>query len=731
MKRGPADSNGKIPRKKWRILIIQFGGILVFGMVLWRVHDVQHVYGKILKHDEQRTIDVKHTALAVRGAIEDSTGNKLAYDMPAYYLDIELVNLKPYKAKVANVIAPILGTSTGQVTSILSGTGHWFRWKTILTDSMKAKLETAFAKHIWAPKKTGVNWQNDITFTPTEKRVYPDGTVAANVLGYVATNGKPVGGIEQELNQSLSGTDGLLQYKQDAYGFPMPGTVTVLKKAVPGDNVQLTLNSDIQGYVHNEMKALVKKYQPHHAAIVVTNPTTGAILAMSSSPTFNPNTYWTASPTARSQNWAISASFEPGSTFKPFVLAAALATNSVRLNQTYMSGHTTVDGRRINDWKPQGWGTLTYQQALEVSSNVGFVHIASALGWPNLTRYMNLFGFTKKTGIGLPGEGGPQLFPASQRHQIELATAGFGQGIAVTPIQQVQAMGAIANGGKLMKPYLVKQITSPTGKVVKQFQPTTVRQNFMSQSALDAVRHTMVLDVSGKKGIDTVARIQGYQVAGKTGTAQIVNPKTGQYYNNRYNTSFMGFAPADNPKVEVFVTVNDPNTPVSNTWGSTVAGPFAQKILSYCLEYYHVSPTGTVATAKNTSTHSASGATHYVNSPNIVGMTAASAKKKLAALGFQTMLVGGSGTITKQFPAAGIQLVKGSKIYAVTNVVAQHAGKVQVPNLSKLSLRDAMNLIGILSLKLKPSGDGYIVQQSIAAGTMVKPGTTVSVTLKP
>lgn len=727
MKRRPVDSNKIVSRKKWRILMIQFGSILVLGAVLWRVHNVQHVYGSMLKHNEKRAIDVKRTLLAARGTIEDSQGNKMAYDMKAYYLDIQIANLKPYKAAVSKVIAPILGSSSTAVTSILNGSERWYRWKTIVDETTKSKLEQAFAKHTWAPNEKKVNWQDDITFTPTEKRMYPQKTVAAHVLGYVATNGRAVGGIEQEFNQQLSGTNGLLHYKQDAYGILLPGTLSILKKSSPGDNIQLTLNGDIQGYVHNQMKVLVNKFHPKHAAIIVTNPETGAILAMSSSPTFNPSTYWKATSGARSQNWGISASFEPGSTFKPFVLAAALATNSVRLNQTYMSGHTTVDGRTINDWKPQGWGKLTYQQALEVSSNVGFVHIATALGWPNMMRYMNLFGFTKKTGINLPGEGRPQLFPASERHKIELATAGFGQGIAVTPIQQVQAMGAIANGGKLMKPYLVKQITSPTGKVIKKFSPTTVRQNFMSQSALDAVRHTMVLDVSGKDGIDTIAQIKGYQVAGKTGTAQIVNPKTGQYYTNRYNTSFMGFAPANHPKIEVLVTVNDPNTPVSHTWGSTVAGPFAQSILSYCLQYYHVPPTGTVPSLSAASSHSS---TQYVNSPNIVGLSAKTAKKKLSTLGFQTMIVGGSGAITKQFPEPGIHLVKGSKIYAVTKVT-QNSGKITVPNLSKLSLRDAMNLADILSLKLKPSGSGYIVQQSISPGTSVKPGTTITVTLKP
>ncbi|WP_304459799.1 peptidoglycan D,D-transpeptidase FtsI family protein, partial [Alicyclobacillus sendaiensis] len=432
---------------------------------------------------------------------------------------------------------------------------------------VKSKLQAAFAAHAWAPDDTRTAWTNCVTFTPTELRVYPYGDFASNAIGYVV-KGVGESGVELEMNAYLSGQNGLISYKQDPTGIPIPGSVKVIRAAKPGDSVQLTLDDTIQGYVEDQMDALVQKYHPQHAAIVVSDPQTGAILAMSSWPNFNPNEYWKASLEALSSNWAVSSAFEPGSTFKPFVLAAALATHSINLYDTFQSGQITIDGQTIHDWNYVGFGVLTYQQALEESSNVGFARIAMALGWPNLDKYLQLFGFTQPTGIDLPNEATSILFPPSEQGQLELATAGFGQGIAVTPMQQIMAMDAIANGGRLMRPYIISKVISPSGKVIQENRPTVIRQGFLPENVIQEVRDTMVLDVSDPKhGIDTGAAIPGYEVAGKTGTAQIVNPATGTYYQSKFETSFIGFVPAQDPKVVVYVTVYDPQVAPDEAWG--------------------------------------------------------------------------------------------------------------------------------------------------------------------
>ncbi|WAH35538.1 penicillin-binding transpeptidase domain-containing protein [Alicyclobacillus dauci] len=717
-------------RSKARIWVLQGTLVLALCTVLWRVYDVQKVYGKQLSKDESRSVDVSHVLLAPRGSILDAQGNKLAYDVPAFYVDIKVDDLKANATAVAQILAPILGTTPNTIVAKLTGSAHWVRWPYPVLEPVKSQLEDAFKHHLWAPDDKKTQWSADITYSPTEQRFYPYGQFAANTLGYVALNsGVGEGGVEYEYNKLLAGYNGTVNFKQDAYGFPLPGSVNVSKQAQPGDSVQLTIDDTVQGYVENEMDSLVQKYQPQHAAIIVTNPQTGAILAMSSRPTYNPNTYWTASdPNALSQNWAVSSVFEPGSTFKPIVLTSALATGSVSLNQTFQSGTTQVAGHTIQDWNyGQGWGTITYQQALERSSNVGFAKIAQALGWPNLLHYMDLFGFLNKTGVDLPNESSSIIFPPSERGTIQLSTAGFGQGIAVTPLQQMAAMGAIANGGKLMKPYITSQIISPDGKTVKKFSPTVVRQNFIPQNVLDAVNQTMVLDVSGKDGIDGVAKIPGYDVAGKTGTAQVVDAQTGQYYSNRFITSFIGYAPASHPVVEVYVTVDWPKAAEANTWGSTIAAPYARDIMKDVLQYDHVPPTGTV---KNVATQTAgANKVQYVKTPNIVGLTEQAATAKLKSIGLNNMFAGDSGNVQKQWPAPGIDVAKGSTLYGLLQTGS--SGQVAVPNLTGLSLRDATNLLAAMSLKISPTGTGYVTKQTVPSGTKVGSGTTIGVSLQP
>lgn len=714
-------------RSKRRFWILQGALVCALSTVLWRVYDVQKVYGQQLQKSAKSAIDVSHVLLAPRGTILDAQGNQLAYDVPSFYVDIKASAFKSVASQAAPVLAPLLGTDVNSVTKLLMENYVWIQLPHTVLEPVKNQLETAFSKHVWAPNDKHSTWSTDITFTPTEQREYPYDNFAANTIGYVTNNGIGESGVELEYNKLLTGTSGSIQFQQDPTGAPMPGTVQITKAAKPGDNVQLTIDDTIQGYVEHEMDSLINQYHPQHAAIIVANPQTGAILAMSSRPSFNPNSYWQASPAALSQNWAVSSTFEPGSTFKPFVFSAALATNSINMNQTFKSGQTQVGNNTINDWNYVGWGTLTYQEALEKSSNVGFSKIALALGWPNMNHYLQLFGFLNKTGIDLPNEASSLMFPTSDQHSIQLATTGFGQGIAVTPLQQVAAMGAIANGGKLMKPYITDKITTPAGKVIEQTQPTVVRQGFIPQSVVNEVNQTLVLDVSGPQGIDTAAKIPGYEVAGKTGTAQIVNPATGQYYSNRFETSFLGYAPANDPKVEVYVTLYWPKTAPNEQWGSTVAIPPAKNIIQDSLEYYHIPPSGTVKSIASDT--QGAGAVTYIQTPNIVGLTQTAAAAKLKSVGLASMFAGVSGAVQRQWPAAGIEVTKGSKMYALLQTGTN--GQISVPDLTGLSLRDATNLLAALGLNIHPSGTGFVASQSVSAGGKTTTGASIDVTLAP
>ncbi|QSO55013.1 PASTA domain-containing protein [Alicyclobacillus curvatus] len=701
---------------------IQLGLLTALGAVIYRISFVQSTFGPGLLASAAKVQDVNRIELAQRGALLDRNGNMLAYDVPAYMLDIKTDAFKNLSS-VANALAPVLGTSQSALLQSLKSAVHWRQWPTPILATTKDKVNQVLAALGKADK---TDYSQDVTYTPTEQRFYPYGSFAANTIGFVDHSGTGVNGLEAQYNKQLSGTNGEITYTQDLWGMPIQSTVHTVKPPAPGDNLETTIDQTIQGFVEQDMNQLVQNYKPEHAAIIVMDPKTGGILAMASRPTFNPNQYGTASSTALNNNWAVDASFEPGSTFKVLTLAAALATNSINLNHTFMSGHTTIAGRTIYDWNMVGWGVLTYRQALEMSSNVGFAKIAEKVGWPNLIHYMQVFGFLNPTGIDLPGEATSQIFPPSARNAVELATSGFGQGISVTPLQQMVAYAAIANGGKLIRPHLAKALIDPTtGKVVKQFAPVIENPQVVPKSVAAEINQTLVLDVT--KGIDTTAAIPGYQVAGKTGTANVVDPKTGKYYSNRFTVSFMGYAPASNPQYEVYVTVNWPKTPIGKTWGSTIAAPTATDILQKCLQYGHVPPDDPATLPKVNPAQVTKGkgphAVTMTTVPALNGLTIAAAKSRLVQLGLSPQIVGTGTVVGNVWPSPGLQVAKGSKVYAVAN--GGGGSKIAMPDFTGASVRVAMSVLSELGLTADVSGVGYVTSQSVKPGQLVTPGSVL------
>lgn len=700
--------------------------MLSLAAVAVRVLYVQNAFGPRLLKTAKNVEQATGVLLAPRGALLDTNGQRLAYDVPAFMLDID-TRLFSDKQTLADALAPSMGVSVQTLIRVLSNPAAWVRWPVPVLEPVKEKILNALQT---VKDDKGQFAVQDVTFTPTEQRFYPNGKFAANVFGYLNYANIGQGGLEQEYDSVLQGVNGSYSYTRDGEGFPLMSTIKVTQPVKPGDDLRLTLDQTVQGFVEHEMDDLVKQYHPEHAAIIVTNPKTGAILGMTSRPTFDPNQPGKASAQALSTNWAVNSRFEPGSTFKVMVLAAALATHSIKLNDTFMSGHTYVLGHRINDWNYVGWGRINFQQALEQSSNVGFATIALHLGWPNLMHYMKVFGFLDKTGVDLPNEVTSQVFPPSEQHQIQLATSGFGQGIAVTPMQQMAAIGAIANGGRLMKPYVVQQvIDSATGRVIRNVQPTVVNPQVVPSDVVRTVNQTMILDIS--KGIDGKGYLPGYDVGGKTGTAQVVNPKTGQYYQNRFIVSFIGYAPGWDPQFEVFVTLYWPKTSAGNQWGSTIATPAARQILQECLQYYRVAPTtaGVSAAATTVANVAVSKKAQYVQTPRLVGKTTVSATGLLQHMGLKASAIGAAGTIQSQWPQSGVEVPAGSTVYVWA---ADHKGAPLVmPDLTGTSMRTAGDILAAMGLQLMPQGTGYVTAQSVKAGQMVVAGSSVNVTLRP
>ncbi|WP_067716722.1 penicillin-binding transpeptidase domain-containing protein [Ferroacidibacillus organovorans] len=702
-----------------RSVILRLVFSLVFTVFLVRLFSVQHAYA-FLKQWSKSEWYTQSIIKPMRGSIYDSNGDQLAFDVPAYNLDMDIQDLasrgKAFVAKIANRLSPVLGVSASAITAQIERKDvAWLRWYPTMVNLTLAK-KNAVVKVFQA-----LNVSQDVNPNKTYLRVYPAGTFASHVLGFVDQTGTGVAGTELEYNRYLAGKPGMRTFVSDAAGNPIPFKPVVTKPVQNGDNVYLTLNASIQQSVDQALARIQKRFHPAHAAIIVADPWTGAILGMGALPSFNPNTYWKYPASTLDTNWAISDPFEPGSTFKIVTLTGALATHAINLNQTYMSGVDYVDGVPIHDWNIWGWGRITYREAMIVSSNVGFIHIGQAEGPMTLAHYIALYGMNKPTGIDLPGEGTSILFDPKHINPVDFATTTFGQGLAVTPIQQVAEVGAVANGGLLMKPYVVQKIVSPSGRVVYYRKPDVVRR-VAAKSIMNMITNVMVQDVSQDPTLS--AYVPGYDVAGKTGTAQIPSPKGG-YYANKYNLSFIGFAPANHPAIDIYVTVSEPHHAIQ--YGNDVSSPQAKIIIGQSLRALRVPPVG----ASPNSPFAQVSLTSFRTVPNLRGMNIAEATAELTRLGLHPDVIDSSGRVIRQWPAAGQRVASGSAVAFASNQSVAKAGSVRVPNFSGVPMQEAVNLCAILGLTLEPSGSGYASAQSIKPGTVTPIGSVITVKFTP
>lgn len=406
------------------------------------------------------------------------------------------------------------------------------------------------------------------------KRIYPYDKLLCHVLGYVGIDNQGLSGLELQYDKYLTGSAGSIQYYSDAKGKRLKKVENYVEPT-NGIDVELTVSYDIQNTIERELENAMTKYKADGAWAIAINPKTGEILGMASRPGFNPNSYQDYSIEEINRNLAIWASYEPGSTFKIVTLATALEEGKVDLEKDtfYDGGSVNVDGARIKCWKHGGHGAQTFLQVVQNSCNPGFVELGRRLGKETLFKYIDSFGFGEKTGVDLNGESSGILFSLSKVGPVELATTAFGQGVSVTAIQQVAAVSAAINGGTLYKPYIVKRlIESETGEIIQENKPKQVRKVIKKETS-EKVRYALESVVALGSGRN--AYIEGYRVGGKTGTAQKVN--NGIYMVGNYITSFIGFMPADDPQIVVYVAIDNPKGVTA--YGGTVAAPIAKNIL--------------------------------------------------------------------------------------------------------------------------------------------------------
>ena len=472
------------------------------------------------------------------------------------------------------------------------------------------------------------------------KRYYPHKNVLSHVLGYVGIDNQGLSGIEYTYDKYLKGTSGSIKYLSDGKGKKLNLSESY-DEPYSGMNVLLTIDLDLQLAIENELDIATYKYNPDNSLILAMDPNNGEVLAMASRPSFDSNNYKNYSIETINRNLPIWKTYEPGSTFKIITYAAAIEENIVNIFEDtfYDSGKIKVEGGTLHCWKHEGHGLETYLEVIQNSCNPGFVTLGLKLGKEKLMKYIKEFGFGKKTGIDLNGEGKGILFKEENMKELELATTAFGQGISVTPIQQVKAVSAAINGGNLYTPYIVKGIEDSYQHELVYENKKHLEKKVISEKTSNLVRYALETVVANGTGHN--AYLENYKVGGKTGTAQKVN--NGVYMSGNYILSFIGFIPADNPKLVLYVAIDNPKNVTQ--YGGTVAAPIAKEIFKSAVDILNISPSKDVIPKEYTWLEQ-----KYYLVPDVTNLTVKEAKKELK--NFKVKYIGKGNTVIKQTPKA-------------------------------------------------------------------------------
>lgn len=576
----------KDEREKWaRVRIIMIG--TVFGLLFLNVIG-RSFYLQILQHEELvKKADKQHQhrvdLTTGRGSILDRNGTMLAESIHMDSCYAEPPRIKDVR-ETARVLAPILGIPKEELVGKLSA-NRSFTWLVR-----------------WLPPETALRVKNlklpGIGFAPESKRFYPNMEIAAHVVGFTGRDPNGLEGIELKYDSTILGNTGYMITERDALGRNVGIMNTVIKDSSPGKSLSLTLDKTIQFITEKELAKAVSESNAKGGMALVMEAETGKVLAMANYPTYNPNAY-SRYTLAQLRNHVVTDSFEPGSTFKIFTIAAALDSGTIKATDAYNceNGTYRIAGRTIHDDHPHS--RLSIPEIIKYSSNIGTSKIAFKMGDKKLSSYLRNFGFGERTGIDLPGESPGNL--KQHWYGIDLATISFGQGVSLSAIQLTTALSAIANGGNLMKPYLVEQILDDNGTVVQRFEPQLVRRVVSPETAHKVAK--MMETVTGEGGTGTKAALDGFRVAGKTGTAQKVDPVTRTYSPTKRIGSFVGFVPAEKPKLTIAVIIDEPQ---GIKYGGVVAAPAFRAIAQNTLAYLKIQPTvPTTASTKPVETHPA------------------------------------------------------------------------------------------------------------------------------
>lgn len=693
--------------KKIKLRTLLIGGVitLFFALLIGRIFWLQVIDNDFWAEQASKKWNRQETLTASRGTITDRDGDILAMDAPAYTVTInpKVIHANGLGDDIVDGLNQVLGKNKEALRKLVTaknddGEYHTYReirnegWK--IDEDKKDKVEELKKKLEQKLRTSGQVVDTGITVVTEKKRFYPRDTMAAHVLGYTDRQGNAVAGFEKYFDDELKGIDGFAKYQSDKKGVKVPSADEVYQPAKNGKNFKLTIDDTIQYYIEDAMREAYQKYNPVSMTVIAADPNTMEILGMANMPNFDPNTYWEYNLESF-RNHAISSTYEPGSTFKIVTLASAIQENLFNPNAEYLSGSIRAGGRTHYDIKAGGWGQISYLEGVKRSSNVAFVKLGyEMLGKERLKNYINAFGFSERTNIDLPNEA---LGRMNMERDIDISTVPYGYAVSVTPIQQLAAISAVANGGKLLEPHIVKESEDPNTGDKEVTEPVVIRQVISPETSKKTGEYLEQVVADQEKGTGHNAYIEGYRVAGKTGTAV-----KGDYSDrSKAVVSFIGYAPVDNPKIAVLVIIDEPNQKIG---GGAAAAPVFQKIVSQTLKYWGVPKTEIEADKDDkVKTETAD----LLKTPDLAGMKVSEVKAKLLAEGLTFETLGKGSTVKKQYPPAGASIAASQKIYLLT----EENTSMKIPDLKGESLRDAMEVLTLMKVRVNVKGEGYVAEQ--------------------
>lgn len=707
-----------------RLIVVAIAIGSVIGLLLVKMLYLTVIKGPELAEKAETQWKSEMNLTAMRGNIVDRNGSILVTSTNVYRIEVDMDTLKTYiedekttVEKVSSDLAEALGASYDDIYGKLSDEENKF---IILSKG----LEKDVIDKVKSLEIRGLVYYDEI------ERYYPNGNYLSQVLGIINSEGVGLTGLELQYDDYLSGLSGIRIGGVDAYSNDLPFVSGKQTNAINGKDIVTTIDENLQYYAELVANEGLETYKAKRVSITIMNPNNGEILAMASTPGYDPNDPYEGYENFEGdtendkiqnmwRNSIVSDTYEPGSTFKIITMAAAMEEGLIHDDDVFVcNGSKTFGDVNVHCWNLSGHGEQTAAEILKNSCNVGFMELGARLGAEKLNEYIKKLGFGSITGIDLPGEAEGIVKSTNSISDIDLATIAFGQTNTLNALQLLTAVNAVANGGNLIQPHIVKEIThkdSNGNTIVDKTIEGKTTENVLSEKTCATLREYLERTATQDAGAGTF--VQGYDIGGKTGTAEKVDIETGSYSADKYIASMVAMTPVDDPQLTVYISVDEPSTGVY--YGGQVASPLMKKLFSHIFAYIE-SPTGKASYSISKD----------VVIPEVRGKSIEKAKSILEENGLGCEINGDGNTIVSINPYPGTTVKAGSKITLTASSKSSIDNKIIMPDLAGTTVEFAINLLDNLGLQYEYEGSGKVVEQSISSGELISRGTKVKLVFK-